>query len=156
MCIRDSAKTVTLEDNGIGMSREDAVTHLGTIAKSGTADFMKHLSGDQKKDSHLIGQFGVGFYSAFIVADKVDVFSRRAGAAASEGVHWSSKGEGDFEVATVDKAERGTRIVLHLKAGEDEFADGWRLRNIIKKYSCLLYTSPSPRDRTRSRMPSSA
>ncbi|RON41822.1 molecular chaperone HtpG [Pseudomonas brassicacearum] len=129
------AKTVTLEDNGIGMSREDAITHLGTIAKSGTADFMKHLSGDQKKDSHLIGQFGVGFYSAFIVADKVDVFSRRAGAAASEGVHWSSKGEGDFEVATVEKAERGTRIVLHLKSGEDEFADGWRLRNVIKKYS---------------------
>ncbi|WP_223504502.1 molecular chaperone HtpG [Pseudomonas sp. GL-RE-29] len=129
------AKTVTLEDNGIGMSREDAITHLGTIAKSGTADFMKHLTGDQKKDSHLIGQFGVGFYSAFIVADKVDVYSRRAGSAASEGVHWSSKGEGDFEVATVEKAERGTRIVLHLKSGEDEFADGWRLRNIIKKYS---------------------
>ena len=129
------AKTVTLEDNGIGMSREDAITHLGTIAKSGTADFMKHLTGDQKKDSHLIGQFGVGFYSAFIVADKVDVYSRRAGSAASEGVHWSSRGEGDFEVATIDKAERGTRIVLHLKSGEDEFADGWRLRNIIKKYS---------------------
>lgn len=129
------AKTVTLEDNGIGMSRDDAVTHLGTIAKSGTADFMKHLSGDQKKDSHLIGQFGVGFYSAFIVADKVDVFSRRAGLAASEGVHWSSKGEGEFEIATVEKADRGTRIVLHLKSGEDEFADGWRLRNIIKKYS---------------------
>ncbi|MHC8291479.1 molecular chaperone HtpG [Pseudomonas sp. XS1P51] len=129
------AKTVTLEDNGIGMSREDAITHLGTIAKSGTADFMKHLSGDQKKDSHLIGQFGVGFYSAFIVADKVDVFSRRAGIAASEGVHWSSKGEGEFEIATVEKADRGTRIVLHLKSAEDEFADGWRLRNIIKKYS---------------------
>nr|WP_008063312.1 MULTISPECIES: molecular chaperone HtpG [unclassified Pseudomonas]EJN21832.1 molecular chaperone of HSP90 family [Pseudomonas sp. GM78]NYU02299.1 molecular chaperone HtpG [Pseudomonas sp. SbOxS1] len=129
------AKTVTLEDNGIGMSREDAITHLGTIAKSGTADFMKHLTGDQKKDSHLIGQFGVGFYSAFIVADKVDVYSRRAGSDASEGVHWSSKGEGDFEVATIDKADRGTRIVLHLKSGEDEFADGWRLRNIIKKYS---------------------
>jgi len=129
------AKTVTLEDNGIGMSREDAITHLGTIAKSGTADFMKHLTGDQKKDSHLIGQFGVGFYSAFIVADKVDVYSRRAGSDASEGVHWSSKGEGDFEVATIEKADRGTRIVLHLKAGEDEFADGWRLRNIIKKYS---------------------
>ncbi|WP_160106449.1 molecular chaperone HtpG [Pseudomonas izuensis] len=129
------AKTVTLEDNGIGMSREDVITHLGTIAKSGTADFMKNLSGDQKKDSHLIGQFGVGFYSAFIVADKVDVFSRRAGSPASEGVHWSSKGEGEFEVATIDKAERGTRIVLHLKSGEDEFADGWRLRNIIKKYS---------------------
>jgi molecular chaperone HtpG len=129
------ARTVTLEDNGIGMCREDAITHLGTIAKSGTADFMKHLTGDQKKDSHLIGQFGVGFYSAFIVADKVDVFSRRAGSPASEGVHWSSKGEGEFEVATVEKAERGTRIVLHLKSGEDEFADGWRLRNIIKKYS---------------------
>ncbi|RMQ93680.1 hypothetical protein ALP97_04713 [Pseudomonas salomonii] len=129
------AKTVTLEDNGIGMSREDAITHLGTIAKSGTADFMKNLSGDQKKDSHLIGQFGVGFYSAFIVADKVEVFSRRAGLDASEGVHWTSKGEGEFEIATVDKADRGTRIVLHLKAAEDEFADGYRLRNIIKKYS---------------------
>ncbi|AIB35707.1 MULTISPECIES: molecular chaperone HtpG [Pseudomonas] len=129
------AKTVTLEDNGIGMSREDAITHLGTIAKSGTADFMKNLSGDQKKDSHLIGQFGVGFYSAFIVADKVEVFSRRAGLDASEGVHWSSKGEGEFEIATIDKADRGTRIVLHLKSGEDEFADGWRLRNIVKKYS---------------------
>ena len=129
------AKTVTLEDNGIGMSRDEAIAHLGTIAKSGTADFMQHLTGDQKKDSHLIGQFGVGFYSAFIVADKVDVYSRRAGSPASEGVHWSSKGEGEFEVATVEKAERGTRIVLHLKAAEDEFADGWRLRNIIKKYS---------------------
>ena len=129
------AKTVTLEDNGIGMSREDVITHLGTIAKSGTADFMKNLSGDQKKDSHLIGQFGVGFYSAFIVAEQVEVFSRRAGLPASEGVHWSSKGEGEFEVATLDKAERGTRIVLHLKNGEEEFADGYRLRNIIKKYS---------------------
>ncbi|MEG8235179.1 molecular chaperone HtpG [Pseudomonas orientalis] len=129
------AKTVTLEDNGIGMSREDAITHLGTIAKSGTADFMKNLSGDQKKDSHLIGQFGVGFYSAFIVADKVEVFSRRAGLDASEGVHWASKGEGEFEIATLDKPDRGTRIVLHLKQGEEEFADGWRLRNIIKKYS---------------------
>ncbi|WP_447095693.1 molecular chaperone HtpG [Pseudomonas sp. CF10PS3] len=129
------AKTVTLEDNGIGMSRDDAITHLGTIAKSGTADFMKNLSGDQKKDSHLIGQFGVGFYSAFIVADKVEVFSRRADLDASQGVHWSSKGEGEFEIATIDKADRGTRIVLHLKSAEDEFADGYRLRNIIKKYS---------------------
>jgi molecular chaperone HtpG len=129
------ARTVTLEDNGIGMSREDVITHLGTIAKSGTADFMKNLSGDQKKDSHLIGQFGVGFYSAFIVADQVEVFTRRAGLSASEGVHWSSKGEGEFEVATVEKADRGTRIVLHLKSAEDEFADGYRLRNIIKKYS---------------------
>ena len=130
-----AANTVTLEDNGIGMNRDDVITHLGTIAKSGTADFMKNLTGDQKKDSHLIGQFGVGFYSAFIVADQVDVFSRRAGTPASEGVHWSSKGEGEFEVATIDKAERGTRIVLHLKKDESEFADGWRLRNIIKKYS---------------------
>lgn len=129
------ASTVTLEDNGIGMSREDVIAHLGTIAKSGTADFMKNLSGDQKKDSHLIGQFGVGFYSAFIVADKVDVYSRRAGLPAAEGVHWSSKGEGEFEVATIDKPQRGTRIVLHLKKGEEEFADGWRLRNVVKKYS---------------------
>ncbi|NWL77871.1 molecular chaperone HtpG [Pseudomonas taiwanensis] len=129
------ARTVTLEDNGIGMSRDEVIAHLGTIAKSGTADFLKNLSGDQKKDSHLIGQFGVGFYSAFIVADKVDVFTRRAGLAAAEGVHWSSQGEGEFDIATIDKAERGTRIVLHLKSGEEEFADGWRLRNVIKKYS---------------------
>jgi len=129
------AKTLTLEDNGIGMSREDVILHLGTIARSGTSDFLKNLTGDQKKDSNLIGQFGVGFYSAFIVADQVDVYSRRAGLPASEGVHWSSKGEGDFEVATLDKAERGTRIVLHLKAEELDFADGWRLRNVVKKYS---------------------
>ncbi|ACO78129.1 heat shock protein 90 [Azotobacter vinelandii CA] len=129
------ARTVTLEDNGIGMSREDAILHLGTIAKSGTADFLKSLSGDQKKDSHLIGQFGVGFYSAFIVAEKVEVFSRRAGLPASEGVHWASQGEGDFEVSSIEKPERGTRIVLHLKEGEEEFADGWRLRNIVRKYS---------------------
>lgn len=144
------AKTVTLEDNGIGMSREDVITHLGTIAKSGTADFMKNLSGDQKKDSHLIGQFGVGFYSAFIVADQVEVFSRRAGTPASEGVHWSSKGEGEFEVATVDKADRGTRIVLHLKNGEEEFADGYRLRNIIKKYPTISpCRSSCPKSRLR-------
>ncbi|MDH4872662.1 molecular chaperone HtpG [Pseudomonas sp. BN515] len=129
------ARTVTIEDNGIGMSRDEVIAHLGTIAKSGTADFLKNLSGDQKKDSHLIGQFGVGFYSAFIVADKVDVFTRRAGLPAAEGVHWASKGEGEFDVATIDKAERGSRIVLHLKADEAEFADGWRLRNVIKKYS---------------------
>jgi len=117
------------------MSRDEVIAHLGTIAKSGTADFLKNLSGDQKKDSQLIGQFGVGFYSAFIVADQVDVYTRRAGLAASAGVHWSSKGEGEFDIAEIDKAERGTRIVLHLKAGEEEFADGWRLRNIVKKYS---------------------
>ena len=129
------AHTVTIEDNGIGMSREEAIAHLGTIARSGTGDFLRQLSGDQKKDSQLIGQFGVGFYSAFIVADQVDVYSRRAGAPASEGVHWSSRGEGEFDVATVEKAERGTRIVLHLKDGEHDFADGWRLRGILKKYS---------------------
>jgi len=129
------AHTVTIEDNGIGMSREEAIAHLGTIAKSGTGDFLRQLSGDQKKDSQLIGQFGVGFYSAFIVADQVDVYSRRAGAAAAEGVHWSSRGEGEFDVAPVEKAERGTRIVLHLKDGEHDFADGWRLRGILKKYS---------------------
>jgi len=129
------ARTVTLEDNGIGMSRDEVISHLGTIAKSGTADFLQNLSGDQKKDSQLIGQFGVGFYSAFIVADQVDVYTRRAGAPASEGVHWSSKGEGEFDIAAIDKPERGTRIVLHLKAEEAEFADGWRLRNIVKKYS---------------------
>ena len=128
-------RTITIDDNGIGMSRDEAVAHLGTIAKSGTGEFLRALSGDQKKDANLIGQFGVGFYSAFIVADRVDVFSRRAGLPPSEGVHWSSAGEGDFEVATVDKAERGTRIVLHLKEGEEGFADGWKLRGIIKKYS---------------------
>ena len=129
------ARTITIDDNGIGMSRDEAVAHLGTIAKSGTGEFLRAMSGDQKKDANLIGQFGVGFYSAFIVADRVDVFSRRAGLSASEGVHWSSAGEGDFEVATVDKPERGTRIVLHLKDGEEGFADGWKLRGIIKKYS---------------------
>ena len=129
------AHTVTIEDNGIGMSREEAIAHLGTIAKSGTGDFLRQLSGDQKKDSQLIGQFGVGFYSAFIVADQVDVISRRAGAPAAEGVRWSSRGEGEFDIAAVEKAERGTRIVLHLKDGEHDFADGWRLRSILKKYS---------------------
>ncbi|MGV6493003.1 molecular chaperone HtpG [Stenotrophomonas rhizophila] len=129
------AHTLTIDDNGIGMSREDAIAHLGTIAKSGTGDFLRQLSGDQKKDSQLIGQFGVGFYSAFIVADQVDVYSRRAGLPASEGVHWSSRGEGEFDVEPLDKPERGTRIVLHLKDDQQDFADGWRLRGIIKKYS---------------------
>ena len=130
-----AAHTLTIDDNGIGMSREDAIAHLGTIAKSGTGDFLSQLSGDQKKDSQLIGQFGVGFYSAFIVADQVDVYSRRAGLPASEGVHWSSRGEGEFDVEAVDKPERGTRIVLQLKDDQHDFADGWRLRSIIKKYS---------------------
>ena len=129
------AKTITISDNGIGMSRQEVVDHLGTIAKSGTAQFIKNLTGDQKKDSNLIGQFGVGFYSAFIVADEVEVFTRRAGAPASEGVHWVSKGEAEFSVETIERPQRGTEIVLHLKPDAAEFADGWRLRSIIKKYS---------------------
>lgn len=131
----ETANTLTIEDNGIGMSREEVIENLGTIAKSGTAAFMQQLSGDQKKDASLIGQFGVGFYSAFIVADKVEVFTRRAGADKNQGVRWESAGEGDFTIETVEKAERGSRIVLHLKAAESEFADGWRLRNVVKKYS---------------------
>lgn len=129
------AKTVTIDDNGIGMTRDEVVEHLGTIAKSGTSQFFSQLTGDQAKDSQLIGQFGVGFYSSFIVADKVDVFTRKAGADKADGVHWSSAGEGEFTIATVDKERRGTRIVLHLKAGEEEFADGWRLRSLVRKYS---------------------
>ncbi|MBP0049359.1 molecular chaperone HtpG [Marinobacterium sp. AK62] len=129
------AKTVTIEDRGIGMSREDVIENLGTIAKSGTASFLSSLTGDQAKDSQLIGQFGVGFYSAFIVAERVDVYTRRAGVAPTEGVHWSSTGEGDFTIGTIEKANRGTRIVLKLKEGEEEFADGFRLRSLVRKYS---------------------
>ncbi len=129
------AKTVTIEDSGIGMSRDDVIDHLGTIAKSGTASFLSNLTGDAAKDSQLIGQFGVGFYSAFIVAERVDVYTRRAGADVSEGVHWSSAGEGDFTIANFDKPKRGTRIVLKLKEGEEEFADGYRLRGLVRKYS---------------------
>ncbi|MEH6687209.1 MAG: molecular chaperone HtpG [Halopseudomonas sabulinigri] len=131
----EKANTLTIEDNGIGMSRQEVIDHLGTIAKSGTAAFMQQLSGDQKKDASLIGQFGVGFYSSFIVADNVEVFTRRAGLSAAEGVHWESAGEGEFSIATVEKPERGTRIVLHLKPTESEFADGFRLRNVITKYA---------------------
>ncbi len=129
------AKTVSISDNGIGMTRDEVIQNLGTIAKSGTAAFMESLSGDQQKDSQLIGQFGVGFYSAFIVAQKVEVFTRRAGAPADEGVHWESQGEAEYAIETVEKADRGTTIVLHLQAEQEEFADGWRLRSIIKKYS---------------------
>jgi len=127
--------TVTLSDNGIGMSREDVIQNLGTIARSGTAEFLKQLSGDEKKDSKLIGQFGVGFYSSFIVADAVEVYTRRAGAPVEEGVHWESTGDGEFSIENVDLDERGTRIVLHLKDEAKEFADGFRLRNLVKKYS---------------------
>jgi len=127
--------TVTISDNGIGMNHDDIVTHLGTIAKSGTADFFSKLSGDQASDSQLIGQFGVGFYSAFIVADRVTVRSRAAGDDASKGVEWSSEGEGEFTTAQVEKATRGTDIILHLKEEESEFADDWRLKSIVTKYS---------------------
>jgi len=133
--IDQEAKTLTIDDNGIGMDREDAINNLGTIARSGTAEFIKNMSGDQAKDSQLIGQFGVGFYSAFIVADKVDVYSRKAGDDASKGVHWSSTGEADFSIEQVEKTTRGTKIVLTLKEDASEFADEFRLRNIIKKYS---------------------
>ena len=129
------AKTVTISDNGIGMSREDAIANLGTIARSGTAEFLSNLSGDQKSDSQLIGQFGVGFYSAFIVADRVVVESRRAGLPSSEGVRWSCSGEADFEIESIQRAQRGTTITLHLKSDETEFANDWRLRSIVKKYS---------------------
>ncbi|MEP5765643.1 MAG: molecular chaperone HtpG [Halieaceae bacterium] len=129
------AGTVTISDNGIGMSRQDVIEHLGTIAKSGTAQFLENLTGDQQKDSQLIGQFGVGFYSAFIVADKVEVLSRRAGDAMDAGVHWESMGEAEFSVEDVEKVGRGTTITLHLKPDCSEFADDFRVRSVIKKYS---------------------
>lgn len=129
------ARTIAIVDNGIGMSREEAIEHLGTIAKSGTAEFLARMTGDQKQDAQLIGQFGVGFYSSFIVADRVDVYSRRAGLEAAAGVHWQSTGDGEFSVATVELPERGTRIVLHLKEGEQDFADGYRIRSLVRKYS---------------------
>jgi molecular chaperone HtpG len=135
IAIDEEAKTVVISDNGIGMSRDEVITNLGTIAKSGTADFLKNLTGDQKQDSQLIGQFGVGFYSSFIVADKVVVETRRAGAEASEAVRWSCEGEADYQLETIDRAERGTSITLHLKGEEQEFANDWRLRSIVKKYS---------------------
>ena len=129
------AKTVTIRDNGIGMSADEAVSHLGTIAKSGTREFMARLEGDQKKDANLIGQFGVGFYSGFIVADRITVESRRAGLKADEGVRWSSDGSGQFEVETITRAERGTEVTLHLREGEEEFLKTWKLKSIISKYS---------------------
>ena len=129
------ARTITVSDNGIGMSREEAIEHLGTIAKSGTKEFFSQLSGDQQQDAALIGQFGVGFYSAFIVADKITVNTRRAGAPASEGVCWESGGEGDFTVETINKPARGTEIILHLREDEDELLSTWKLQSIIRKYS---------------------
>jgi len=128
-------RTVTISDNGIGMSRQEVIDHIGTIAKSGTREFFNSLTGDQVKDAHLIGQFGVGFYSAFIVADKVTLITRRAGLAAQHGIRWESSGEGDYTLETVEKTTRGTDIILHLRADEDEFLNGMRIRSIIRKYS---------------------
>ncbi|MDE1997430.1 MAG: molecular chaperone HtpG [Burkholderiales bacterium] len=128
-------RTITIRDNGIGMSTQEAIDHLGTIAKSGTKEFMGRLSGDQQKDAQLIGQFGVGFYSGYIVADKITVETRRAGLKAEEGVRWISEGTGDFEVEAITKPTRGTDIILHLREGEDEFLTAWKLRSIIGKYS---------------------
>jgi len=127
------ARTVTISDNGIGMSRDEVIANIGTIAKSGTKEFFNALSGDQAKDANLIGQFGVGFYSAFIIADKVTLTTRRAGA--SDAVRWESAGEGDFTLEDADKATRGTEVVLHLREGEDEFLSDWKLKTIIRKYS---------------------
>ena len=129
------SNTVTLTDNGIGMSREEVIENLGTIARSGTRAFLDNMSGDQQKDANLIGQFGVGFYSSFIVADKVTVTTRRAGLTSEHGVRWVSEGEGEYDLENVEKSERGTEIVLHLREDSSEFADGWRLRSVIRKYS---------------------
>ncbi len=129
------ARTITISDNGIGLSRDEAIAHLGTIAKSGTKEFFSALTGDHAKDAHLIGQFGVGFYSSFIVADKVTVISRRAGVEAGQAVKWESAGEGDYTVEMVDKGGRGTDVILHLRDGEDDFLNAWRLKSIIRKYS---------------------
>ena len=135
IAVNEEAKTIEISDNGIGMSKDEVIANLGTIAKSGTSEFLKNLTGDQKKDSQLIGQFGVGFYSSFIVAKQVVVESRRAGEAANEAVRWTSEGEADFKVESIEKADRGTSITLILKDDEQEFANNWRLRSIIKKYS---------------------
>ena len=129
------ARTITVTDNGIGMGRDEVVEQIGTIAKSGTREFFQSLTGDQQKDAHLVGQFGVGFYSAFVVADKVTLTTRRAGLAPEEGVRWESNGQGEYTLETVEKPVRGTEVVLHLREGEDELLDGYRLRSIIRKYS---------------------
>ena len=131
----EAARTITIRDNGIGLSADEAVAHLGTIAKSGTREFMARLEGEQKKDANLIGQFGVGFYSGFIVADRITVESRRAGLKPEEGVRWSSEGTGEFEVETMTRPERGTDVILHLREGEEEFLSLWKLKSIVGKYS---------------------
>ncbi|MBW8363734.1 MAG: molecular chaperone HtpG [Rhizobium sp.] len=129
------ARTLTISDNGIGMSRQEVIEHIGTIAKSGTREFFSQLSGDQQKDAALIGQFGVGFYSAFIVADRVTLTTRRAGLTSEHGVRWESEGAGDYTLETVDKPGRGTEIVLHLREGEDEFLSDWKIKSVIRTYS---------------------
>ncbi|WP_422012002.1 molecular chaperone HtpG [Roseateles sp.] len=131
----EQAKTLTISDNGIGMSADEAASHLGTIAKSGTREFMAKLEGDQKKDAQLIGQFGVGFYSGFIVADRITVETRRAGLPADQGVRWSSEGTGEYELETITKAGRGTDVILHLREGEEEFLKTWRVKSTVAKYS---------------------
>jgi molecular chaperone HtpG len=130
-----AARTLTIADNGIGMSRDEVIANIGTIAKSGTKEFFQKLTGDQAKDAHLIGQFGVGFYSAFIVADKVTLVTRRAGLGANEAVRWESDGSGEFSIESVDKAGRGTEVTLHLKEGEGDFLEDWRVKAVIRKYS---------------------
>jgi molecular chaperone HtpG len=148
--IDKEAGTITITDNGIGMTREDAISHLGTIAKSGTAQFFSALTGDQKKDAQLIGQFGVGFYSTFIVADKVVVESRAAGAANNEAIRWISAGEADFEIENIDREKRGTSVILHLKSDETDFLDDWRVRSVVKKYAdhvavpVMMMSQPAP------------
>jgi len=129
------ARSITITDNGIGMNREEVISNIGTIAKSGTRSFLDALSGDQSKDAKLIGQFGVGFYSSFIVADKVTMTTRKAGEDAAEGVRWTSAGKGQYDIETIEKADRGTEITLHLREGEDEFLSDWKLRSIITQYS---------------------
>ncbi len=130
-----AARTITIADNGIGMSREEVIRNVGTIAKSGTREFFKSLTGDQAKDANLIGQFGVGFYSAFIVADRVTLTTRRAGLTAEHGVRWESEGAGEYTLETVEKAVRGTEVTLHLREGEDDFLSGWKIRDILRRYS---------------------
>ena len=131
----EDAKTITITDNGIGMSRQEVIDNIGTIASSGTAKFMENLTGDQKKDASLIGQFGVGFYSSFIVADKVEVFTRRAGAGAADGVHWICQGEAEYEIESINQEKRGTTVVLHLKGDAEDYSKDWTVRSTIKRYS---------------------
>ena len=152
----EKEKTVTISDNGIGMSESEVIENLGTIARSGTSEFLKNLTGDQKQDSQLIGQFGVGFYSSFIVAKKVVVETRRAGLDSSEGIKWTCEGEADYQLEPIKKEDRGTSVTMFLKSEENEFASEWRLRSIVKKYSDhisipvqMLKQEPPPTDENK-------